>query len=453
MSHYLLNDWTKEPLSDTDPNEFISCRHVAAAVSDLTHTLFPSILDSIDHQYQTHLIEELLFRLQEPPEEYLLNSWMLCEWLYHTEKGKLLLFLTDVGQLVIAAQCKSTSNAQYYHCFKCPAVRNCSHVALLPRITTLPHYDYPLARNPKQNEQLGSYDALLLSKELYPMDIKRDQELCRHITFRNHYGVQKWLEQECPDKLFTAEISFCCGYSCERAMGNHSSTEGIVEVFGLSSWTHVNQIERRICRECGRVYSFDGRSLGLLNVGNRFLFCVEVILDILEFKANNGTPVHSYWKSRVNTLLRTFKKEKVSGIRERWMNMTGRVNEVVTQFLKLVRYPSETFQCCPNPQVLCIDGIVLSVESRRLQENKAPWRDDAQVRGRFNTRAQRSLVPGSIKSLLKEFGKVGITITERNQIKTRHADNPVVVFVLENGFEGLDGYLDLNIVYYTVPIY
>ena len=396
----------------------------------MTHTLVPSILENIPSDYPTKLINELLLLLDGPPELYNLGNWLFPGWSYRSERGKLLLYLTEVGQLVIAARCRSTNETSYYHCFGCPTVRNCSHTTLLPRIGTLSIDDEPFIDRPYM-EPLQP-DALLLSTELYPIDIKRDQELCTHIVNRTNYGVQVWLEDVCPTLVFTPEVSVCCGYTCTTQAGSRSNTDGMVEVFGLSSVTHLNRIERNVCVVCNKVFFFDGRSLGLLNVGNRYLFCVEVVLDILEFKANNGTPVHSYWKSRVNTLLRTFEHSKVADTRKKWMNMTGRVSEIVTQFLMLVRYPDHTFRCCENPQVVCVDGIVLSVESKRLRETSAPWRDTNTMRGRFTTRQQRSLVPVASRVLLKAYIKEGLKGSDAQLLLLKYRDNPVIKFILCN---------------------
>lgn len=118
-------------------------------------------------------------------------------------------------------------------------------------------------------------------------------------------------------------------------------------------------------------------------------------MELLDFKVNGGTATHTYWKSKVDSFLCHRKNdEEVMAIRSTWMNMSGKVNSIMTEYLKLIDYPENFFQCCLNPKVLCTDGIVLSVESKRIQNRGLvePWRDFTARNQRFRKRRERDVI-------------------------------------------------------------
>ena len=85
--------------------------------------------------------------------------------------------------------------------------------------------------------------------------------------------------------------------------------------------------------------------------------------------------------------------------------------------LNLVDYPHSHFQCCKDPEVVCIDGIVLSVESRRITTT-TPWVDPHVLRTRFTKKEERSIVVLSAtqKELLKEFIRSGIALEDLEEM-------------------------------------
>jgi hypothetical protein len=81
-------------------------------------------------------------------------------------------------------------------------------------------------------------------------------------------------------------------------------------------------------------------------------------------------------------------------LRQSWMNLSGKLNSIMTSFLELVDYPDNYFQCCKNPKIVCVDGIVLSIESKRILRCNLtePWRDLQPLNQRFTTRPDRNLI-------------------------------------------------------------
>lgn len=74
------------------------------------------------------------------------------------------------------------------------------------------------------------------------------------------------------------------------------------------------------------------------------------------------------------------------------MNQSGRVNAAFIGYLQLIDIPAQLFYCCEKPKMLCMDGIVLSVESRRIHEQNLKRCWATQIAGsRATTRDQRAI--------------------------------------------------------------
>ncbi|KAJ2990132.1 hypothetical protein HDV02_004605 [Globomyces sp. JEL0801] len=134
---------------------------------------------------------------------------------------------------------------------------------------------------------------------------------------------------------------------------------------------------------------------------------------MLETKCNDGTPTHSIWSNTINSFFKAFlpdpTKEKV---RREYLNYAGRINAILREFLKMIDYPVEnTFKCCEDPEVVCIDGIVLSVENRKIkgQNLVEPWHDTSfKTKERFNYRNKdRAIIHFNkdTKEMFKKFRK------------------------------------------------
>ena len=67
---------------------------------------------------------------------------------------------------------------------------------------------------------------------------------------------------------------------------------------------------------------------------------------------------------------------------------------MLVHYLDLIYYPEESFYCCENPTVICIDGIVLSVENDELKSHLVPepFINDIHSKQRFSTRRFRAII-------------------------------------------------------------
>lgn len=119
---------------------------------------------------------------------------------------------------------------------------------------------------------------------------------------------------------------------------------------------------------------------------------MELLLDLLEAKVNSGIPTNAWWKNRVEWAIKckrfadpgfedsvVFSWEDLqvmrSKCRDRWMAQSGHMNQMLIEFCRLITLEPNLFKCCENPDMICVDGIVISIETRRIfaSQLKHPW--------------------------------------------------------------------------------
>lgn len=68
---------------------------------------------------------------------------------------------------------------------------------------------------------------------------------------------------------------------------------------------------------------------------------------------------------------------------EHFKSLSGTINRFFCQFLGLLDQPLDCYSCCTDPEIITLDGIVLSIESSRIrrQNLQTPW-----VSGESNNR-------------------------------------------------------------------
>jgi hypothetical protein len=411
-----------------------SCHHVNAVVSYVTFKAIPTteILDENGTTYALEVAQLLSEYLIAPPTTPLeLGSFILEEVKHPFKNGELLFYLSHYDGVYLFSKARSTSGRQYLYCFLCPRSRSCSHISLVGPLGPsfeLEDFNSSGGRSHHPGAPVRETQDTLLSKERYPFDLDSDEALRTVIRDRTFAPIKHWFEQYVPGGVLFAETRVCCGTECEIIP---CGTQ-YAELFSLHGYHQTKPIQARICRICHARYDFDGRALGILNYSNKYLFTVELILDLLEFKSLSGTPTYSYWQARCNTLLKSWTKEETLGFKKKWMSMAGRVNGIMTAFLSLVDYPETHFQCCKDPEVVCIDGIVLSVESRRINTT-SPWLHTDGLRGRFSTKEDRSIVTltPKQKEILKQFIREGVFL-EDFHLLCEDIEDPLGSFMLQN---------------------
>lgn len=435
LGAYIQGNWSQTTSGCFEASRLYACRHVNAVISWVNDRVIPDSRRPEDFcpTYAEDIASLLSEYLVNPPEPCTPGDWILTDVIHPFKGGHLVFYLSEYEGVYVFCRTQSISGRNYLYCFLCPRSRGCSHTTLTTGCTNedeLPHLEQNSGRTehdtPIPTELLDE----LISKQRYPFDLDGDPELREIIHNRTFNTLSDWYQTTVPGGVLKAEKSRCCDVDCDYIKAKTQSN--YTEMFSLHGYALLEPIQSSVCRICHTRYDFDGRSLGLLNYGNRFLFTVELILDLLEFKAISGTPTYSYWQARSNTMLKAWTREETAAMKKSWMNMSGRVNGIMTAYLSLVDYPSNHFQCCKDPEVVCIDGIVLSVESRRINTT-TPWVDSHALRTRFTKKEDRSIVVLSAqqKQILKDFIRIG-TQLEDLELLASEIGSPVGDFILCN---------------------
>jgi hypothetical protein len=153
---------------------------------------------------------------------------------------------------------------------------------------------------------------------------------------------------------FYPETQMCCAVTLNPVLKSKKAQLFTRSFFPFKrSWIYTAQ-----CYKCATIHEFDGRSTGVLNFNNSYLFDVELFYELMELKVNAGMPTHAWWKARVDSCLRTYQNsDETERLRRLWTGLTNRLTSYLSEFLNIVDYPSQLFACCENPEIICADGI------------------------------------------------------------------------------------------------
>lgn len=202
-----------------------------------------------------------------------------------------------------------------------------------------------------------------------------------------------------------------------------------VEIY--TSWCQNNACNN------GKKVHFDGHSFGLVNYKNKVIMCATVCREYLITYSNSGISFLSWWRSKYSLLIDTLPLKEAAAT-NKWLDeQRSDIAQCVIGFAELIDYPSQYLGCCPNPSRITMDGIVLSVESKRIPEFTENWITQ-QVGFRASNRETRSL----IIDVQDEF-KVAVLLCTKKQvpfdtckhfISAQHSGLAVVCHILVKKF-------------------
>ena len=67
--------------------------------------------------------------------------------------------------------------------------------------------------------------------------------------------------------------------------------------------------------------------------------------------------------------LRFWNEEDRASMRLKMERLSGSTSQFFFSFLKLLEYPKSVMKCCGgNPDIITLDGIVMSIDSKRIRE-------------------------------------------------------------------------------------
>jgi hypothetical protein len=120
------------------------------------------------------------------------------------------------------------------------------------------------------------------------------------------------------------------------------------------------------------------------------------------------------------------------------------------EFLKLLEYPAAVMKCCGgSPDTITLDGIVMSIESKRIRDAKLtqPWVSHTNF-NRQTTRKQRNLLelsPAEKKLIELYISDNGVPINDLNMLRNGYRRNPIVELMVSSATIANGNYICDNI--------
>ena len=442
FSVYMAFDWSTTSTDLPSMNMVFSCKHKIAVLSFLiVQNALHSMIDVTSSFQDIDILSLLLDTFINVDDSLPVNSFYLPEELNLLSRfgkskektGCLGIFISEAFDvLLVTIWISDRTNSPKIFCWDCPRSTSCRHsrkihpnvLQLHPYVISqvqkgrIPLKEVDLSEEEGEDEAMGNtngdnksstkkkYGATILSKRRYPDDIRTDSQLANHISSRLQIGIPSWCNVNLNAKHFICETKRCCNADTEHFNAWKDAT-----LFTLNGFFLGYVVTKAICTICNKTYFFDGRDLGIINYGNRKLFTVEFFYELMRMKINGGFPTSAFWKTKIEINLMCYNDHPaVNQLRKSWSNLSGRIHSMLTQFLQLIDYDKKIFQCCENPAVLCIDGIVLSTNNDEIQAQNLtqPWlNQQAILRERFSLRKERELISftDSQKLIMADFIK------------------------------------------------
>jgi hypothetical protein len=176
---------------------------------------------------------------------------------------------------------------------------------------------------------------------------------------------------------------------------------------------------------------------------------IGVFAELMQLKLDGGLATTAWWKNKVQQTIEAWisaklcDERRVEETRKRFTALANKLTSFLGEYLmKLVEIPTQLFACCSNPDIISMDGIVLSVEQNRIQSAKlsSPWLNNQTSRHRATTRPQRNIIQTTSKAdrnLLAAFTKSGITQEELDRLQTSlNSDIFVMIDLVKIQFDG-----------------
>jgi hypothetical protein len=309
-----------------------------------------------------------------------------------SNRGNLGVFMTSSGTPFLLA-----NSSNQYFCYSCNRIKvPCTHLNLFQLSENILETGNSECRESLTPEDLTTEDNRfnLVSYSKYPFHLKEDPSLCSVIKERVELGLKRWVAVTFSNSILI-ENNTDFNYQIWPKPCYLVTTNNIIKV----------DLGQR---------NFDGRKYGLINFSNIYLFTVELLMELLQAKVNSGLATTAFWRSKVETMEMFMEIEHA--LIKKFLNMKGRLNAAMTGFLKLTDIPMNLFKCCENPSAICIDGIVMSVENKRIADAAfiKPWIHNNTSKARFSTRKWRSVLSldQNKKKLARKFVHEGLTIQE-----------------------------------------
>jgi hypothetical protein len=157
---------------------------------------------------------------------------------------------------------------------------------------------------------------------------------------------------------------------------------------------------------------------------------VELFYSLLDLKYRSGLSTYAWWNSKIEMYVRQLENGRAE-MRAKLERLSGSINQFFHHFLKLVEYPADVMKCCDgSPETITLDGIVMSIESRRVRDAKLsnPWITETNF-CRQSTRKDRNVLEltNEEKILFDQYTSLsGIQAEVLHKFHTGYKRNPII---------------------------
>lgn len=425
-------------------DRFVACKHTASVISELCdHNRIPTRLDLL----QKH---NLLATLLNNPTNSVRFGWQnLGPRILTFRKHILGCFLTSEFHLL----CFNISKLKDRILLLCNLCnrRNCSHCKVAEQEEL--HESLPESTNPGTSTSRERYT--LYSTVKYSFDFgglredispERTSRIKDIIRTRSMYGVS-YFNAQFPDKVLREPQSdlVCCPY---QNIGIHKSNQILIFTPAGLIYDFTTDIYR--CEICKKSFHVEGHDLALLNFSDSYFFSVELFYSLLDVKYRSGLSTYAWWNSYIEINLRILAEEERPKVRDKLHQLSGLINQFFMEFLKLLEYPAAVMKCCGgSPDTITLDGIVMSIESKRIRDAKLtqPWVSHTNF-NRQTTRKQRNLLelsPAEKKLIELYISDNGVPINDLNMLRNGYRRNPIVELMVSSATIANGNYICDNI--------
>jgi CxC4 like cysteine cluster associated with KDZ transposases/Kyakuja-Dileera-Zisupton transposase len=312
----------------------------------------------------------------------------------------------------------------------------CKSYSCLHKKTVARFPDYDPTADENDNDAIHPANDLLrhvvFSKNRYKLD---DVVFWKDVMVRSgnflSYMEQHFEKNNEGDFLIFPEQRFCtCG---ENLIFERKTKRCLVvgPVIILNVIIFQGFCSKTECSSCPTIH-YDGKNQGLINFGDKMLFCAGVAKEYLNQYSTAGTAFFNWWRAKYTVLLDTMEMTDVLPLQKWLSELRSDVAQCIIGFAELLDYPENVLSCCQNPKKITMDGIVLSIKALRIPEFQEPWISE-KVAFRAGSREDRTLCLSSQEESFARDIVAGKTCSKQmclRMSRTKHSGLALVCEIL-----------------------
>ena len=375
------------------------CRHTVSAIVDIGRSCQ---MDQEDLIFPILLNDAMLETVEELNQDVELGpGWIFDERIgYHRNGALAIMVSSELAISVYSLKLYEGEESISFYCHQCPS-NSCAEAKLakLHYSSLLPNLNIHGERNKRREYTPPLFPCY--SKKPYPINTQDVTSLQLVIGERMKKGSNWFFGEKILQGVnyfysfpsnrdsFSIYPEKIC--TCSQGRGRYKvvSNNGVLcslnsvslslldlLIFLILQTIRMFKVYKFICDECNTEFSYDGFIHGILNFQNRHFFAVEIFYNLYDLKVASGIATYAWWKCYVEFVCKLIENLDYAGKTRRVLGrMHSEVHQYFCQFMGLIQKPDSLYRCCDNPEYITLDGIVISVETKRIQAQKlqTPW--------------------------------------------------------------------------------